>query len=97
MKEEEELEEFEEEEDLDLEEEPKPKPRFLGQQKQVQQLPANKKRVYEELVEEVSKPQPQPQKEPEVVVVPRAVSIENMFNEIYDMQQQILQILLKSK
>lgn len=86
---EEDLEEFEEDEDLEDEEE---KP-----QKVIQRTPppmpvkkTSPKEIREAVEKEIETPK---EKAPEVIAVPRVVSIEAMLNEIYDRQQEIIQAL----
>lgn len=84
----------EEEEQDEEEEEPEEKPKKKVDKKFMKAI---KKEVAKEVErdEDEEKPTEKPKAvEPQVVAVPRAVSIETMFNELYDGQQEIKQLLM---
>lgn len=105
MKQQDEFEEFEEdEEDLgedaeqDEEEMMKPAPKMR------KELPKSKEKrndmgpeEYNEKVNPQMFKKPEPKAEPQYVIVPRAVSVEQMFNEIYDKLERIEAILSRNE
>lgn len=106
---EEELEEEPEEEVVDDEDDeddlddkhPQLKPQMMQKRREI----AEPRRLEPRRPEPRREPEPEPKKEPEpetksepeYIPVPRVVSMETMLNEIYDRQQQILQLLMERK
>ena len=100
---EQEQEELEEEPEEEPEEEVEPvreQPRFkqpIGRGRPVGSV--KRKEEPRPIRADVEEPRPaqvkaEPPKEPQMIAVPRAVSVETMFNEIYDGQQEIRQMLM---
>ena len=109
---EEELEEEPEEEVVDDEEDeddlddkhPQLKPQMMQKRREAREIaeprrlePRRPEPPRREPEPEPIKKEPDPEPEPEYIPVPRVVSMETMLNEIYDRQQQILQLLMERK